>query len=39
VRRDLAYGYITSEQAAEDYGLSEAEIADILSLARSGADF
>ncbi|MDC1136089.1 hydantoinase B/oxoprolinase family protein [Alphaproteobacteria bacterium] len=39
VRRDLAYGYITSEQAAEDYGLSEDEIAEILSLASSGADF
>ncbi len=39
VRRDLAYGYITSVQASEQYGLSGAEIAEILSLARSGADF
>jgi hypothetical protein len=39
VRRDLAYGYITSAQAAEDYGLSEAEIAEILTLSRSGANF
>jgi hypothetical protein len=39
VRRDLAYGYITPAQAVEDYGLSEAEIAEIITLARSGADF
>jgi len=39
VRRDLAYGYITAEQAAEIYGLSETDIAEILQLSEKGADF
>ena len=39
VRRDLAYGYITAEQAAEIYGLSETDIAEILHLSAQGADF
>ena len=39
VRRDLAYGYITAEQAAEIYGLSETDISEILQLSETGADF
>ena len=39
VRRDLAYGYITAEQAAEIYGLSETDIKDILNLSAKGTDF
>lgn len=39
VRRDLAYGYITAEQAAEIYGLSETDITDILNLSAKGTDF
>ena len=39
VRRDLAYGYITAEQAAENYGLGTAEIEEILQLSEEGADF
>ena len=39
VRWDLAYGYITAQQAAENYGLSTAEIEEILQLSEEGADF
>ena len=38
VRRDLALGYITAEVAAQDYGLSPTEIADIEARAVRGED-
>ncbi|MCB1368545.1 MAG: hydantoinase B/oxoprolinase family protein [Rhodobacteraceae bacterium] len=39
VRRDLALGYISAEKAASDYGLSQAEIADLLARAAKGEEF
>ncbi|MEJ6395443.1 hydantoinase B/oxoprolinase family protein [Gymnodinialimonas sp. 2305UL16-5] len=36
VKRDLARGYITAEMAAEIYGLTETDIADILRAAERG---
>ena len=38
VRRDLARGYITSEAAARDYGLSAADIALVQEAVRTGKD-
>jgi len=37
VRRDLARGYISADSAHQDYGLSEAEISDVLSAAAKGS--
>ncbi|MEM9099865.1 MAG: hydantoinase B/oxoprolinase family protein [Pseudomonadota bacterium] len=39
VKRDLALGYISAESAKADYGLGEAEIADVLERARKGEIF
>ncbi len=39
VRRDLAGGYISADQAAADYGLSQKQIDDILAAARKGEVF
>ena len=39
VMRDLALGYITAGGAAQDYGLTDAEIADTLERAKRGEDF
>ncbi len=36
IRRDLALGYITPEAAARDYGLTEAEIAEVTEISRRG---
>ncbi len=36
VRRDLAYGYISAETAARDYGLPQAEIDAVLQAVRFG---
>ena len=38
IRRDLARGYVGAEAAREIYGLSEAEIADVLDRAARGED-
>ena len=38
VMRDLARGYITAEVAAQDYGLSEADIAAVETALREGSD-
>ncbi|WJY22263.1 hydantoinase B/oxoprolinase family protein [Fontisubflavum oceani] len=39
IKRDLAYGYITAEFAAEHYGLADAQITDILTRAKLGEVF
>lgn len=39
VKRDLALGYITAEQAASQYGLSEAEITNVQMHAKRGDVF
>ncbi|MEO1493056.1 MAG: hydantoinase B/oxoprolinase family protein [Pseudomonadota bacterium] len=39
IHRDLALGYITTEQAAKDYGLPLAEIDDVLTRAKRGDTF
>ena len=36
VKRDLLRGYISAETARRDYGLSEADIADVEAKAREG---
>lgn len=38
VRRDLARGYISEESARRDYGLSDAEIAEVLTAVARGHD-
>ena len=36
VRRDLAHGYISDEVAIRDYGLTEADVAEVHAAVRSG---
>lgn len=38
IKRDLARGYITAQSAAQDYGLSAADIADVQRAIRAGED-
>lgn len=38
VKRDLARGYISAEEAVRDYGLSAADIADVEAAVRRGVD-
>jgi N-methylhydantoinase B len=37
IERDLVYGYITPEAAQSDYGLSDADISDLLNTSTAGA--
>ena len=39
VRRDLALGYISAQAARDSYGLSEADIADVLAASKKGEVF
>ena len=38
VKRDLARGYISAEVAAQDYGLSEIDIAEVAEIVARGED-